>query len=563
MASKIKSLEAVDGIKFTDGVAQLGAIGVNGNQRKKFDEAKMAELVESVRRQGIINPITVRDAVGGENHDDGSVTLVLVAGARRLRAAKEAGLKEVPIRRVLDATPEQCEQIQAVENLQRADLTPIEEARCYVKLIGENVLYFTDEQFQDVALRVGKPVAHVRRTVALLELAPGLLEKIESGELQLAIAHQILRVPEKYRESLAKFATTKTDWQKRLPTLDEVMTQIERTVERDLKHAWFPKDVDNYGGTGLPECGGCPFNTGNQGSLFDGAQEGACVNPGCYSKRTATYLDGLKDQGAARWPGVKFAGVGTMGWEKDHQIAGAGVVDHTEKKIKKLLEDRPDAFAFGILKPRSQDTAKKPRLALVLLDPKVLPAKEQPKVEHRTKQDPRARAKEQYISDRTQVALTAAAVKVLKKRTPALLLQLAQEAAGELGAGGEVFGITEDMGDKEIAKAVAKLDAADRILVLWVAKSSDWEFETALRKQDVATKPVIVAAEKEAGAEFEKRNALRCRVCACSTDVACRLKKPGGESYDTVPCAWHDPKSETPTCTAHAKPKEKTDAKNK
>lgn len=561
MANKIKDIEPVDGLAYAAGTAPIESIRVNGNQRTVFDPAKMRELVESVRRQGVINPITVRESIPAE---DPAMPFVLVAGARRLRAAKEAGLPEVPIRRILNATPELCEQIQAIENLQRVDLTPVEEARCYrslVSTLGRETGAYSDVP-AEVAIRVGKSIAHVNRSIALLALDEKILSMIDAGAMPVRIAHQILRVPEKYRETLAKFATTKGEWSGRYPTLEEVETQIERTVERDLKHAWFPKDVENYGGDDMPTCAACPFNTGNQSTLFEGARDGSCTNPGCFAKRTSSYLKQLKAQGAERWPDLKFVGTATANHGDDHQIAGRGVVDHKSAKIKKLLEEKPAAFGYGILKPRAYDKTGKPRLAVVLLEAEALPKKERPKVEERANQDPLAQARDAYAGEQVSSALALLAAKKLRKRSKELLVDLVDDVGLRYSVY-EVFGIARDMKEKEIRAIVAKMDASDLILLLWFEKFSSGYFAHSLEKKGIATKATISAAEKKAAIEFEKRNALRCAKCGCSADVACKLKKPGGESWEMIPCSWHDPASPTPTCTAHPKPKEKTDAKNK
>ena len=400
MANKIESLEVEVLFTSTEGVAETAAISINGNHRKKFDDAKMSELVESVRSRGIINPLTVRRPRANE---DPLVKFYLVAGARRLRAAKEAGLVKVPIR-VVDATPEQCEQIQAIENLQRADLSPVEEARCYQSIAASIPALFGSEHLE-VALRVGKSPTHVKRAIELLSFDPTILRMIDAGEMPLAIAHQLLRVPEKYRETLTKYATTKAPWSNNFPTLEDVKTQIDRTCARDLKHAWFPKDVENYGGDEMPSCEKCPFNTGNQESLFDGAKDGACVNPGCFSKRTSAYVDGIKAQGADRWPGMKFVGIGTRDWNRDHRIGHFPVLDRDDAKIKKLVGEKPEAFGYGVLKPRNGEQGK-PKLALVVIDLSVFPKKEQPKLEKAAaRRDPRENAKDVFVQKFVVVAL--------------------------------------------------------------------------------------------------------------------------------------------------------------
>ena len=123
--------------------------------RKDFAREALNELVESIRQHGIIQPLVVRE-VGGRNE--------LIAGERRWRAAQEAGLEEVPvITRV--ATDLEVLELSLIENLQRADLNPIEEAQAYARLAGE----FGMRQ-EDIAQKVGRSRAAVANSMRLLDL---------------------------------------------------------------------------------------------------------------------------------------------------------------------------------------------------------------------------------------------------------------------------------------------------------------------------------------------------------------------------------------------------------
>ena len=123
--------------------------------RKEFDREALQELIDSVRQHGIIQPLIVRQ-VGGRNE--------LIAGERRWRAAQEAGLMQAPII-VRDATDIEVLELSLIENLQRTDLNPIEEAQAYARLVGE----FGMRQ-DDIAHKVGKSRATIANALRLLDL---------------------------------------------------------------------------------------------------------------------------------------------------------------------------------------------------------------------------------------------------------------------------------------------------------------------------------------------------------------------------------------------------------
>jgi len=145
--------------------------------RHSFDEAQIDELAASIREKGILQPLLVRPR--GDGYE-------LIAGERRLRAAVKAGLKEVPvvIREVAD---HEALQLALVENLQREDLNPIEEARAYQRLQEE----FGAGQ-EEIADRVGKSRSAVANTTRLLSLPQELQEEVARGRLQAGQARALL-----------------------------------------------------------------------------------------------------------------------------------------------------------------------------------------------------------------------------------------------------------------------------------------------------------------------------------------------------------------------------------
>jgi ParB family chromosome partitioning protein len=146
--------------------------------RKKFDDARLSELAESIRSQGIIQPLVVRVRPAGG--------FELVAGERRWRAAQRAGLHQVPviIREVAEA---QAFELALVENLQREDLNPIEEAEGYQHLVAE--FGYTQES---LAARVGKERSTVANALRLLKLPPSVRAMVVEGRLSMGHARALL-----------------------------------------------------------------------------------------------------------------------------------------------------------------------------------------------------------------------------------------------------------------------------------------------------------------------------------------------------------------------------------
>ncbi len=155
------------------------AIRPNSRQpRRAFDEESLAELAGSVREFGVIQPLVVRPLSEGEYE--------LIAGERRLRAAKLAGLDEVPVT-IRPAGAQASLEIAIIENVQREDISPMDRARAYKRLIEEFGLVQ-----EDVAERVGKSRASVANTVRLLRLPEPVQEALETGAISEGHARAIM-----------------------------------------------------------------------------------------------------------------------------------------------------------------------------------------------------------------------------------------------------------------------------------------------------------------------------------------------------------------------------------
>ena len=169
-------------------------IRANTNQpRSNFDEETLAALTASVREVGVLQPVLVR-TVGEGSYE-------LIAGERRWRAAKRAGLQTIPAI-VRDVSDHQSVEQALVENLHREDLNPLEEAGAYQQLIEDFGL--THEQ---LSVRVGKSRAAITNTLRLFQLPPAVQKLVGEGQLSAGHARALLGTPDRaFQESLARKA---------------------------------------------------------------------------------------------------------------------------------------------------------------------------------------------------------------------------------------------------------------------------------------------------------------------------------------------------------------------
>ena len=157
--------------------------------RRDFDEEELQALSESISIHGIIQPLTVREMNSGYYQ--------IIAGERRWRAARMAGLTEVPVV-IVEADDKKAMELALIENLQRQDLNPVEEALGYQSLL--EVYGLTQEE---AAGRVGKSRPAVANSLRLLTLCPGVLEMLRNGELTAGHARAVLVLKDERKQQQA------------------------------------------------------------------------------------------------------------------------------------------------------------------------------------------------------------------------------------------------------------------------------------------------------------------------------------------------------------------------
>lgn len=194
--------------------------------RKVFDKDAIQELKESILQHGILQPIIVRKSIKGYE---------IVVGERRYRAAKEAKLTKVPVV-VRELTEQQMMELALLENLQREDLTPIEEAAAYQSLMSK--LDLTQEQ---LASRLGKSRPHIANHIRLLSLPGYVQELMNEGKLSMGHGRALLGL--KRKEMLKSVIEKVVKDHLNVRQLEQLIHQVNENVSRETKKDPVEKDI--------------------------------------------------------------------------------------------------------------------------------------------------------------------------------------------------------------------------------------------------------------------------------------------------------------------------------
>ena len=247
------------------------------NPRRTFDEAKLYELADSIKHNGLIQPITVRPNNQG---------FEIVAGARRYRAAQLAELFSVPAR-VVEIDDSKALEWQLVENSQRVDVHPYEEAHGFQRLL--------DLPGYDVAALVeksGKSASHVYARLSLLQLISTVAEAFTQERITASHANLIARLPQESQAEAFEQCWRK-DWQDKEPHLlpaKHVTAWIQANLYLSLADAPFDrKDPTLNPAAGA--CVTCPRRSGYNTALFADVVSDQCLDSSCYHSKVEAFLD--------------------------------------------------------------------------------------------------------------------------------------------------------------------------------------------------------------------------------------------------------------------------------
>lgn len=246
----------------------ISAIRPNSfNPRKHFDETSLNELADSIRQQGMLQPVTVRPAADGNGYE-------LVFGERRYRAATIVGMQEIPAI-ISDLSDEEAEEIAITENLQRKDVTPMEEANAYQRLMESG-----RHDLSSLSVQFCKSEAYIRTRLKFASLIPEIATLLETDEITVSVASEICRYGEDIQrevyEQHLKEDVTYSSW--RGQKASEIARNIERQYTTDLDRYSFDKTL----------CLSCPHNTNNMSLFCEGC--GKCANRTCLAEMNASHL---------------------------------------------------------------------------------------------------------------------------------------------------------------------------------------------------------------------------------------------------------------------------------
>lgn len=244
---------------------QQGAL----NPRKTFDEASLKELSDSISLQGVLQPIGLRPIADTDRYE-------IIFGERRYLASVMAGLENIPAV-IYAVNDEEAVEIAITENLQREDVSPIEEANAFQTLIDSGRY-----DVQSLAVQFGKSEAYIRTRLKFTTLIPEIAQLLETDTITMSVASEICRYgtdiqKEVYEKHLCENSYGYGSW--RGLKASEVARRIEQNFTTDLERYSFDKGM----------CASCPHNTKNL-LLFCEGTCGKCTNRKCLEDMNTSYL---------------------------------------------------------------------------------------------------------------------------------------------------------------------------------------------------------------------------------------------------------------------------------
>lgn len=399
------------------------------NPRKDFPAKEQVELEASITESGLLAPLLVRkDGAGFE----------LVTGERRLRALKKLGIKLVNVQ-VKELTDDEAAADRVVENVQRVDMSPLEEGAAFKKLLEIH------KDPQVVANKTGKPLARVNSRVKLMSLTDAGKKALTEGKLSVGAALWLCRVEDpKEQEEMLRAGLREALSERGFADM------IARNVMLDLSRA--PFDTKSETLTKAGACTICPFRTDNQAALFeDAAPKGKCLKGSCFSEKCKAAgkikLEALKAEGLkvlpqkdvrvthdGRWIGSEYvsesedAHVPGKGWVK-WGVALKGL------SVEPLAAVLPDGHVIKVYLRADAEKAMKAAQALAAIKPGKA-GKEQQKAEAKKEAEAK-KSKAAVKVARKTVELANAAVseglaKAWAKAEPSKRLKVLEAAAAEL-----------------------------------------------------------------------------------------------------------------------------------
>jgi len=291
------------------------------NPRRTFEESKLQELAKSIRHHGLIQPVTVRPNADG---------FELIAGARRYRAAQLAELFSIPAR-IVEIDDAQALEWQLVENSQRVDVHPYEEAQGFQRLLD-----LPGYEVSALVEKSGKSASHIYARLSLLQLIPAVAEAFTQERITASHANLIARLPQESQAEAYEQCWRK-DWQDKeahLLPAKSLSAWIQANLYLSLADAPFDRE-DPTLNPAAGACVTCPRRSGYNTSLFADVQGDHCLDGPCFQTKIAAHID---RELAARPELVQIEN----GWRNARQQR-PGAVQRGHFREIEAVTDNPDA----------------------------------------------------------------------------------------------------------------------------------------------------------------------------------------------------------------------------
>ena len=348
--------EAVQSLPEYVNVPLADLVESSTNPRKTFDNERLEELAGSIRCKGVLSPLLARKVNG---HFE------IVSGARRYRAAQRAGLQEVPVR-IVAPNDEEALETQIIENIQRVDVHPFEEAQGFRALLEREGAGYTVEK---IAAKTGKASAHVAKRLRLLDLIPTVADAFAARRIGIEHALLIAKLAADVQEEALRHCFdgyyAANDAERSLVPVSRLQAWIEQNVYLRLKSVPFSKEDETL----VPEagsCANCPKRTGFNTLLFSEVREDSCVDAACFNRK----LDAHIAQRVTKMPNLVMISENYDTTGETPILARRTYVEVVTRK-KKGREARPEEKLCAHLTPAIHaDGMDKGRLVKICADPK-------------------------------------------------------------------------------------------------------------------------------------------------------------------------------------------------
>lgn len=351
------------------------------NPRKRFDQTKLQELADSIAASGVHQPILIRPLPGHRLEDthrearalkQPAPEYELVAGERRWRACQLAKVAQIPAM-IRPMTDEQALEVQVIENLQREDVTELEEAEGYESLMKHSKL-----NADQVGEKIGKSRGYVYGRLKLLDLCQKAREELREGNIDFSKALLVARIPNEQLQLKAVAYMTKPDYQGDVPGYRECARHVQNEFMLRLDTARF-KITD---ASLLPEAGNCTDckkRTGADRELWSDIKSAdVCTDPSCFHKKTdahtAQMVQQAKDKGQNVITGAEAAELASDHWGnsklKGYRRLDSAEDSPTDVPLRKIIGAQMEAE--GIQPTKVEHPRKKGELIDVLPNETVL-----------------------------------------------------------------------------------------------------------------------------------------------------------------------------------------------